>query len=281
MDEIAVCEVVRFDKSMPVIVIHHTNYTSREYVSHWHLDMEISILYEGKIDNYINGKHVELIPGEFCLINSREVHSAVPHIEKKAEKIVGFTMIINYNFLNSMIEDFPNSYFRVDGIRERQEIAVLLYQISDLCMKEQNDSLNFQLLGLVSQILSILCLKCKYKISDLGVNQQKDYERIRIILEYIHGHYKEPLKQQEVAKKFYFSRGYFASFFKKYTGKSFLSYLTEVRLVEAKKLLTETRKSVLNIALEVGFCDERRFIETFKEAYLMTPGNFRKKNMTK
>ena len=80
-----------------------------------------------------------------------------------------------------------------------------------------------------------------------------------------------------MAQKFYFSRGYFSSFFKKYTGKTFKTYLTEVRILHAESMLKDTDNSISQIAQDTGFNDERRLIETFKKYYHITPGNFRKK----
>lgn len=277
MKDHVICEVIKFDGNMPVMVVHHTDASSRDYPSHWHLDMEINILYEGKIDFYIGGRHEELTAGTFCLINSKEIHNSVPHMEKKKGKIVGFTLLIDHGFLSNMIDGYSDVFFRVDHIREKQQIALLLYQISDLCLAERSCSTNLRVLSLVCEILSVLCEKCKYRISDIDINHQKEWERIRIICEYIHNHYKLPLQQQVLAEKFYFSRGYFASFFKKYTGKTFKQYLTEVRLNESEKLLLKTENSILQIAYDTGFSDERRFIETFKQYYKMTPGIYRKK----
>ena len=42
---------------------------------HWHRSIEIFLVLEGGIDFYINAQRYRLLPGEFMLVNSNEVHS--------------------------------------------------------------------------------------------------------------------------------------------------------------------------------------------------------------
>ena len=109
------------------------------------------------------------------------------------------------------------------------------------------------------------------------INAQKDVERLKGILFYIRKHYKERFTQEEVAKRFYFSRGYFSSFFKDNTGQTFKEYLDGYRVEQARRDLIYSDKSVLDIALEHGFADSRGFINTFKKIYGITPLQYRKK----
>ena len=276
MDEQAVFQVIKFNGDNPVLIIYHTNYSSHPLVSHWHMDLEINILYEGRVDFYIDGRHEILTHDSVCLINSKEVHSSIPDIKKNKEKIVGFTLIINYEFLQNMIPDYTEIYWKLERDEERSYIAGLLHQILDIYLVRKNEADDFKILGMVCEILSVLCGRCKFKKENININHQKNNERIRIILQYIHQNFQLPLNQKELAEKFYFSRGYFAAFFKRYTGKTFKEYLSEVRVLQAERMLEQTTGSISRIAMDCGFSDERRFIETFKKYYDMTPGSYRK-----
>lgn len=277
MQENTVCQIVKFDNMMPATIIHHTRKSSHIVSSHWHLDMEINLLFEGGGEFYIDGKYVKLTDGGLCLVNSGEIHSAMPHIEGTDDKIINITLIIKYDFLKSVIPDYENILFEIRGVREKTEIAVLMYQISEMALKPDDDEgKNLMIMSSVCAILSILCSKCKKSKMQIDINTQRDSERIRRMLEYIHANYTQPLQQQEMAKKFYFSREYFSRFFKKYTGKTFKEYLTLYRLTRAERMLRETDRTIVQLAQENGFPDERRFIENFKRYYGMTPGEYRK-----
>lgn len=79
-----------------------------------------------------------------------------------------------------------------------------------------------------------------------------------------------------MAEKFYFSKEYFARFFKKNTGMTFVQYLTKYRIQKARFQLIHSDASMLDIALDNGFCDDRRFILAFKSQYGITPFQYRK-----
>ena len=93
---------------------------------------------------------------------------------------------------------------------------------------------------------------------------------------YVNAHYTEPIQQQIVAEKFYFTREYFSRFFRKNTGMTFKEYLMKVRVRAAKEEILETEKSMLEIAMDTGFTDSRSLIHAFKKVYDITPYQFRK-----
>jgi AraC-like DNA-binding protein len=66
---------------------------------------------------------------------------------------------------------------------------------------------------------------------------------------------------------------------KAYTGFSPLSYLINIRITEAIKLLKRADVNVTNIALETGFYSSQHFSTTFKKLTGYTPGEFRKRNL--
>lgn len=265
-------EIVNFDSSNPILIIHHTKYSSSSVMSHWHMDMEINVLYEGKVDFYVNGQYKVLQKEEICLINSQDIHSSIPHIETDKNSIVGFTLIIKYDFLRMIIPNYSDYFFELDNKNVEKKIIKLMKEISHIYLEKKGISYNLQIIGIVCEILSCLCLKCRREKN----LENNDNERVREIIEYVHENYNSVLTGKSVAEKFYFSRSYLSTLFKKYTGKNFKSYLTEIRLLNSEKLLLDTNMTVSEISRIVGFYDERRFIENFKKYYHQTPGNFRK-----
>ena len=55
----------------------------------------------------------------------------------------------------------------------------------------------------------------------------------------------------------------FLSSFKQYTGGNFVNYLKEIRMREAKKLLTETDMKIIEISQAVGYDNEKHFMKNF------------------
>lgn len=79
----------------------------------------------------------------------------------------------------------------------------------------------------------------------------------------------------DAAKICNLSYNYFCSSFKKAYGMSFQSYLLSLRLNESTRLLLTTDMSITDIAMLAGFTDASYFIMKFKQAYKITPHQFR------
>lgn len=70
---------------------------------------------------------------------------------------------------------------------------------------------------------------------------------------------------------------YLCSRFKNVYGVSFHSYVTKVRIDEAKRLLVESSMTVRKIGEKVGYLNLSHFIRVFRESEGCTPGIYRKK----
>lgn len=68
---------------------------------------------------------------------------------------------------------------------------------------------------------------------------------------------------------------YFSSIFKKDTGVSFVTYLTNVRMEEAVRLLESTAEKSYVIAEMVGYEDPNYFSYVFKKVYGISPSKYR------
>lgn len=92
--------------------------------------------------------------------------------------------------------------------------------------------------------------------------------------DYMREHLKEPLTRETVAEKVYLTPCYFSSLFKKETGKGFNEYLTELRMDQAKKLLTRNL-SIREVGEAVGFRDPRYFSDVFSKKTGYLPSQYR------
>lgn len=71
------------------------------------------------------------------------------------------------------------------------------------------------------------------------------------------------------------SKNYFCHLFKKETGQSIWSYLTELRLEHARQLLRTTHLKSYEVAYRVGYDNPAYFSKLFKKRYDLTPNEFR------
>lgn len=95
-------------------------------------------------------------------------------------------------------------------------------------------------------------------------------------IKYIDENYMEDLNIENVARRFMLSRSYYSYLFKSITSKTFIEYLTNIRLSKAMELLRNTDKRVVDICYETGFNNVNHFNRLFKQQTGLSPLEFRK-----
>ena len=89
------------------------------------------------------------------------------------------------------------------------------------------------------------------------------------------------LSLDTVCSKLGVSNSYFSSMFKKESGSSFITYLTDYRMQQAVRLLLETDEKSYEIAEHVGYEDANYFSYVFKRRYGMSPSKYRMEHIGK
>ena len=85
----------------------------------------------------------------------------------------------------------------------------------------------------------------------------------------------EDIGLEDVSSAAGFSVSYFSTVFRKETGRTFLEYLTGIRMDEARRLLRENKMSIEMVGKAVGLSDYKRFARTFKKETGVSPGEYR------
>jgi len=98
-------------------------------------------------------------------------------------------------------------------------------------------------------------------------------------VQYIHEHYSEPLNTRKIAAMVGLSHRQFNRRFHRFFNTSLCRYLIRVRINAACRLLTETDRSITEIAGEVGFYDQSHFSRTFTRLMGLSPLKYRKRHI--
>lgn len=73
-----------------------------------------------------------------------------------------------------------------------------------------------------------------------------------------------------------YNKNYICHLFQKHIGQTYVQYLTQRRLENARRLLTDTALPIAEIALRCGFSDNTYFNRVFKRATNRTPAEYRR-----
>ena len=94
------------------------------------------------------------------------------------------------------------------------------------------------------------------------------------VVQYVHEHYHENISFSALAKQLHVTRNHLSFLFKKETGVSFMTYLTQYRIRRAKELIRQNRYMIYEIAEMVGYPDAAYFSRVFKNATGMSPTEY-------
>jgi len=98
---------------------------------------------------------------------------------------------------------------------------------------------------------------------------------------FIDDNFNKDVTLEETASHCRLSSFYFSKLFKKRKKLTFIDYLTNRRIEEARKLLSETNLSIKEISQKVGYNDPNYFTRVFKRVLSTSPTSFRNNNMLK
>lgn len=104
----------------------------------------------------------------------------------------------------------------------------------------------------------------------------QELERVRSILSYLHSHYSEKIRLEDIASHVNICPSECCRFFKKQMKESIFSYLLRYRIEKSLSLLECSGESVTDISLKTGFLNPCYFSKVFREEMKCSPSEYRK-----
>lgn len=275
---------IYFDnQSLPLY--HYTeSVTERDVhseISHWHDGLEIIVVNKGSLICHTGGSPFELLSGDICLINRRQLHriqmTDLP--ENHQVLIIGSSLLMQNHmiyekYFQPMMEDAAFTHIRFAGDAScaahiKEEIKIL-----EGALQQQEIGYELDVLSSLFRLGKYLYLAYKSECFDASVDTHARIQQK--MAEYIYAHYGEDLSLESIAGAGNISRSQASKLFRKYTGLSPVVYLNRHRLEMAQHLLRSTGESIAAIALACGFTDQSYFSRLFMREYGITPLQYRK-----
>jgi AraC-like DNA-binding protein len=244
---------------------------------HRHEEIQITLIQKGEGTLVVGDNVHKFGPNEIYLIGAN-----IPHVFKSNpsyfdngddKNVHALTIFFNPNGdklstlfelpeLKNLSSFFVNNYsgFRVPA-NAYSDIAGKILSIKYTNQLEQ-------LLQFFELLKSLGTLKNLTPLASDAVAKSStnyDKERMNNIYAFITNNYNKGLTLDMVAEKAYMTPPAFCRYFKKHTGLTFVSFLSEIRINEVcKKLSTGAYGSVSAVALNCGFTNIPNFNRVFK-----------------
>lgn len=112
-------------------------------------------------------------------------------------------------------------------------------------------------------------------IEEIFIHKESRNQKIvNVVKEYIEKNFSEDITLNQLAEFVGFSPFYLSKTFKRIEGISYKDYFIRVRMEKAKSIMRENKKTIQEIAYEVGYSDPNYFSKAFKKYAGISPTEF-------
>lgn len=265
-----------------VFVLQQRMYQSIE--THCHDFLELVYMYRGKCVHTVDGVKYPVSHGDMLVINYNQMHAVTG--DNSVEFI---NILIKPEFISANL-DQPDNAFSLLSLKEFEDFRRIVNE--NACAisfsGEEREALETLIFSLDRELrehapgwqlavrseLNLLLLAVFRKMS--LVVEPAMGRLSGELLEYIRQHCDEKLMLWQLARKNHYNPSYFSRLFRQYTHMSFTEYLRMVRMEKASELLLYSDARVSDICLRVGYSDKTRFYKDFRNAFGMSPLDYRK-----
>lgn len=245
---------------------------------HFHTHYEICYVQSGKRMMIINNTSThELSSSTIALLRPNIIHQGF-----SAENTTQTRILINISqklmseltdfFSPTLLQSFNTPILKLSSY----ESSMLNYFFKELLDLSANDPLYNERIKInLSKILLLLYdAYCENKSNNDTILTQIAHFRIDYAVEYIQRNYSLPNVLSEIATELHLSEIYLERIFKKSMNISMYKYLSNIRIINAKRLLESKSMSVSEIAISCGFSSVSAFSRAFKNISGMSPKQY-------
>ncbi len=262
-----------------------------DFPEHRHNYVEIMYVAQGSITHFIEGKELVLHKGDVLMLNQQVVHSikradyqdiginfiALPEFFEVPLSMLGGENVLARFVTSVFRQKDPVSHYLLFRLQENEQVENLMENMVESMLHgyANEDIINQYSMGIV--FLYLL-----NHLENLSHNSSMDYKEtvVQAVLGYINSDCKNA-SLMRIAEDTHQSITALSKLIKQKTGYNFKELLQRKRFQMAVHLLCDTKLSIEEIALDVGYENQSYFFRQFKERYGMTPHKYRKEKLNK
>lgn len=228
--------------------------------------------------------------GPYGLVTSDNIISSADTDETEyASKLYAYMEINDTEKMNGVIDSFSNSMQRYGNTPEKAKVSCITLvmnvrsnMVRSAADKKPESLITSEFIQMLEECGSLREMTDNIKrtfgsISDscFGKTTKSTMERV---VQYVRSNYNKELRLEILAGIFGYNSAYLGKVFHQYTGDNFNNYLDEIRITEAKRLLSEEEYKVYEVAEMVGYTNINYFHNKFKKNVGISPLAYKRQN---
>lgn len=278
-------ELVTHGDSLFSVAIYDDDVTTNPVAWHWHDEFEILRVYQGTAVVNCGSEEYIVSEGQGVFTNAGVLHADGNYFSQCCRfhsivfhpRLVGGSMdsIFWQNYLQPVISNSAlQGTFLSPEVPWQKDILDAI-ELAWKAMAEGTAGYEFEVRSQLSRIIFLLKEHaCTLPEQHSGKNL-REAARIKEMLQYIHTHYAEEIRTEDIAQSASVSVSECLRCFKNTIHTTPIQYTIEYRLQKASELLKNTDLNITEIGTRCGFVDMSYFTRMFKRSYGCTPKKYR------
>lgn len=248
---------------------------------HQHEEIQLCAIIEGEGTLVVGDTINKYESGDVLVIGSN-----LPHVFKSDITSIKESFMISLFFTN---DSFGENFFALDDFIElnpffeKSTVGIKLVENQEEIIKlflELQEATSFdRFLGLLKILKIIVHSNIKELANYVYPKRYTDNEgkRMRNVMDFTMNNFHKNIGLEEIAEKANMTPNAFCRYFKQRTNKTYFTFLNELRIENAcKLLLSENTIAISEIAYQCGFNNLSNFNRKFKEVKILSPSAYRK-----
>ncbi len=254
---------------------------------HWHEEWEAVVITRGSCEVAAGNHRITLHAGEGFFINSGILHGCwdventgcMFHSLVFHPRLVGGSLdsIFHQGYVQPILEARGLDFLPLSPKVPWQAASLTALEAAWQACASEDTGYVFSVRTALSRFTALLRENLPQSVHCPGVKQQRDAQRIKVMLAFVHDHYGCELSTQSIAAAASISESECLRCFRSTIGTTPIQYLKQYRIQQAAQLLTQTEEKVSDIAARCGFQDMSYFTRAFREQLGCVPSQYRKK----
>lgn len=278
------------------VVIFNCNSSRIHYPEHW-TPLSIKCAFGGKEYYKMSNRTYAVQDENFLLLNEGNMYESFINSDTLTESLtINFTPT-NIKDLSAFMNEGAHKVVD-DPLREsttsfrvfeklyphNDKTKTFLHGIRNHFNASCNDALKLQeMLSFLLEEFVSLHTETRMEIDKMQAKKkttrEEIYRRIHIAKDYLESCYEENICLEDLSRICLLNSFQLLREFDKYFKVTPHKYLTCVRMMEAKKLIEQNKKSLAEIAQKVGYDDVSSFSKLFKSYFGIAPHHYRTINV--